>query len=343
MPFRPRPSRWLVGCGALFAFAAAPAHAQSSAVGAPVSLPCIQVPQIGLTAGDRVLDNGIAVAVPPRGTRVWEEEVFPTGPEELMLSRTTSGMLQVAGCGSERSGLEGLLTGTGSGSPEAVASRAGGGTGGDRPCSDDAHAFYPWEWTRRFDWRFDAATTPGRLPHRRAQRVLRKATRAITRGRTSCHLPDDIDARQSYRGKTRRRPDFTGGKAPGCRPWDQTDGHSVVDFGRLDAGALARTCTWSLDSAAKTLDGVPIGTALESDTRFGRAVRWTLRPRHRPCGRRFSLGAVATHERGHTFGLAHVAEAEHGALTMSPLLNGACEASETTLGRGDWLGLADLY
>ena len=50
-----------------------------------------------------------------------------------------------------------------------------------------------------------------------------------------------------------------------------------------------------------------------------------------------------THERGHTFGLNHVAETGHGNLTMSPLINGPCQINERTLGRGDVLGLDRKY
>ena len=50
-----------------------------------------------------------------------------------------------------------------------------------------------------------------------------------------------------------------------------------------------------------------------------------------------------THERGHTFGLNHVAESGHGNLTMSTIINGTCQASERTLGRGDVIGLDRKY
>jgi hypothetical protein len=60
------------------------------------------------------------------------------------------------------------------------------------------------------------------------------------------------------------------------------------------------------------------------------------------CSNRFSVESTATHEFGHVFGLAHVAESTHGNLTMSPSM-GPCSAAPETLGKGDVLGLRALY
>jgi hypothetical protein len=55
------------------------------------------------------------------------------------------------------------------------------------------------------------------------------------------------------------------------------------------------------------------------------------------------LEPTTTHEFGHAFGLSHVSERLHGALTMSPMSNGPCATDETSLGLGDILGLEELY
>jgi predicted Zn-dependent protease len=60
------------------------------------------------------------------------------------------------------------------------------------------------------------------------------------------------------------------------------------------------------------------------------------------CSNRYSIEAVATHEFGHAFGLAHVSETYHPSLTMSTVIR-SCQASESTLGLGDVRGLNALY
>ena len=60
------------------------------------------------------------------------------------------------------------------------------------------------------------------------------------------------------------------------------------------------------------------------------------------CRSKYSVEAAATHEFGHAFGLGHVSESLHPALTMSPVI-AACQSSETTLGLGDVRGLEAKY
>ncbi|WNG57848.1 hypothetical protein F0U59_26140 [Archangium gephyra] len=58
------------------------------------------------------------------------------------------------------------------------------------------------------------------------------------------------------------------------------------------------------------------------------------------CSNRFGLEAVMTHERGHTFGLGHVAAGSP--LTMRPGI-APCDGSAATLGLGDVRGLRQRY
>ena len=55
------------------------------------------------------------------------------------------------------------------------------------------------------------------------------------------------------------------------------------------------------------------------------------------------MESLVIHEVGHAYGLGHVSENRHGRLTMSGYIDGLCENQETTLGKGDMLGLESLH
>jgi hypothetical protein len=104
-----------------------------------------------------------------------------------------------------------------------------------------------------------------------------------------------------------------------------------VDFGSIPSTMLALTCWWASG-----------GSTLEGDTRYNKGnFLWVVNIGS-ACRNKFSVEAVGTHEFGHVFGLGHVDEGTHGALTMSPTIY-ACQNSESTLGKGDVLGLQSKY
>jgi hypothetical protein len=118
---------------------------------------------------------------------------------------------------------------------------------------------------------------------------------------------------------------------------DEPDGINVVGFAELaddrdpDEDTLAFVCR---------LPGWKSVT--EVDMVINSAIPWALSVDE--CdGFAELLEPTTTHEFGHVFGLDHVSERLHGALTMSPMSNGACAADETSLGLGDILGLEELY
>lgn len=193
-------------------------------------------------------------------------------------------------------------------------------------CSDGAFVLNGHRWSHRFDWRFQGSSRPGGLSSSSVANALRRAAYNIVNGRNSCGMPDLISATHWYRGTTSRAPNISSGGSCLGR-----DGVNVVGFGTLPSGYLGMTCWWTW-----------AGRVVESDIKLNKAAyRWYV---NRPsgCRSKWSIEAAATHEFGHVFGLGHVSESQHGALTMSPVIM-ACQNAEVTLGFGDVLGLRYQY
>lgn len=145
-----------------------------------------------------------------------------------------------------------------------------------------------------------------------------------------------VSATQSYLGTTTRSPDMdqvdcTARDGVSVTAWGDLD--TVVNGVRNEAGPLARTCTFYNQVTDE---------ALESDAKINDQEYYWYITKPADCASMFaySLEATMTHERGHTFGLKHVSEGEHGYLTMSKRSQGPCQNSEATLGL--WLASEPL-
>lgn len=193
------------------------------------------------------------------------------------------------------------------------------------PCQDKGHNAGSERWTGTFEWSFSVGTTPDGLDKVAARRAITRGIGNITGAHNDCGRADHVSATAAYLGTTARRANVT--SDPACGPRDR---HNVVDFGRLPSGIPAATCWWIINDHI-----------VEADIRFNKHAPWTIGLAG--CVSRLMLEAVATHEAGHAFGLRHVSEANHPHLTMSPVLDGICENSESTLGLGDMLGLEAKY
>lgn len=198
-----------------------------------------------------------------------------------------------------------------------AAARPAGGSAD--PCADPAFRLIGGKWQETYRWWFNAASTPDRLNPTAVRDVFQKSFSNITEVNNDCGLPDNVSATHSFMGRTQR--------APRC---SRMDGMNVVGFKRLRQGVLGVTCFWTFGNRI-----------VEADMAINSRVPWTLSLAG--CVRKVMLEATVTHEAGHVFGLDHVREGRHGQLTMSPLLNGACQNSEATLGLGDVKGLEALY
>jgi hypothetical protein len=265
--------------------------------------------------GRRIVDGAVKSVVPPPGKGVFAEVLTTTGAQELGVVRSADGTLKLDHVGDDSE--------AGVAKPRAV--REPG------ECTDTGYKDKSWWVPSGLHYRFNVSTTPRELRRVQAVRALRRAGANVVNTRNSCHLGDQVPAGLVYDGNTSGVANIEDGSCV------KSDGESVVSFGDLPK-ALALTCTYYKLNASGYDE---VGT---SDVKINRAdFKWTTRPGARSCKRGWDLQSVLTHERGHTFGLGHVSEQYHGRMTMSPVINGPCQKSERTLGKGDVLGLEGKY
>ena len=204
----------------------------------------------------------------------------------------------------------------------------------------------PWRIEGQFSWWFKRSSTPSELTADAAELDMRQGTNNLTNMRNTCGYGDTLAGSSAYQGNT-----TNGAHIANAYEGDTclgADLQSVVAFGILEndpAGnsRLAVACNYFGDN----------GINYDGDVKFNSSsVNWTTAGYDYCINNtpgRYNVEAVMTHERGHTFGVAHIAgyaetdiagqERDHGKLTMSPASEGPCQASEATLGKGDILAL----
>ncbi len=170
-------------------------------------------------------------------------------------------------------------------------------------CQDDAYTLTGDHWDAPLEWYFNASSTPDYLDQADVLAVIERSFDNITGARNDCGLPDLVTAEAVYMGTTDNVP---------CGRF--SDGQNVVGFKRLSGDELAITCPF----------GDRFGPATEVDIAIDTRTEWLLSP---PCEFEYLLEPVVTHEIGHAFGLDHVSQRRHAALTMSPR-GDPCDDSE---------------
>lgn len=200
---------------------------------------------------------------------------------------------------------------------------------GTPACSDGSFRLAGHHWATPLAWHFRAGSTPSANSAANVEDALIHAANAVTNSRNDCGLADQVSAQNSYAGRTTRAPNVSAGAA--SVTCGNSDDVNVVGFGALPSPYLAVTCTWSTGN-----------TAVESDIVINKSVHWFALSVPAGCSNRFGIQDVMTHEFGHAFGLAHVSEANHPTLTMSPRAR-ACTNADFSLGLGDVRGLRALY
>lgn len=302
----------------------ATAGAQQPVGSSPVERP-------DLHPGDVVRVGAVGAHVPARGRFVAGEALNTDGAQEVIVSTDSAGRVFVD---------------ADDGDPALYDPDPKLAAGSPGPCSDGAYARAtldfgtlgkkPYKWTSEYDWYFHSSTTPTNITAANALDDIIAGTVNMKDDHNDCGLADGSHATSAYQGSTGLATQInTDGTCAA------NDGNNVAGFGVLNpTNTLAITCTWGKLGLNPLGDAV----AIESDVRFDKDNHsWFTGAVPSTCSNRWSLAGVATHERGHTFGLGHVAENGHGNLTMSPLINGACQKSEATLGLGDVRGMNAIY
>jgi hypothetical protein len=283
--------------------------------------PCVQQGSEIVVVGLEGSGGSLAADVPAPGHAVHAHVSSARGAAELHIATRPSGEIVVS------AGEEVLPP---------------GGSGGGPPgCEDNDFTLSTEEgpgeeqirWYGQMNWRFKASSRPTYLTAEQVESGLREATTNITHGNNNCGIGDAISATSDYKGTTTNSVNAENG-TNSCN--ENGDGISVVAFGGLAGNAIGLECTWSIEHAGRD-------EIVESDVRLEAAAPWTVSPGAPNCAGSYSIEAVMTHERGHSFGLGHVSEEAHANLTMSTRINGTCNNSEASLGLGDMNGLEALY
>jgi hypothetical protein len=262
-------------------------------------------------AGREIEDGEVGSVVPAPGESVHAEVLTTTGAEELEVGRREDGTIELGSVGED--------------------AEAGGGSfakaGSLGECSDPEYTHGERRLSSALRYRFNRSTTPSELRPGDAVDAIRRGGTRVANTKSNCRMGDRVPVGLVYEGKTGQ-----GANIDGLSCGD-SDGNSVVAFGDLPGGVLAVTCNWGR-----------YDNTVASDIKINKqGVRWTTSPRSGSCQGMWDLEGVMTHERGHTFGMGHVPETGHGNLTMSTNMNGTCQMSERSLGRGDVLGLGKKY
>jgi hypothetical protein len=183
-----------------------------------------------------------------------------------------------------------------------------------------------------FPWYFNRSSTPTGLTADDAQNAFIAATNNVVVSRNNCGLADQVNVTAQFMGDTNHPADISTNGA--C---NSPDGMSVIDFGLIPAPG--ENCSWFVPQTTGR------DSLSESDVRMQSSTNWTVTPGKPGCNNKFDLQGLATHERGHTFGLGHPDDGTFadGNLTMSTYGLGECSKSYRTLGLGDVLGLRQLY
>lgn len=202
-------------------------------------------------------------------------------------------------------------------------------------CSDNFYRHIHGGEHDQHQWKINPTSFPDYINQSAAIERIREGGAHMAQGDTDCSGQLNADLSIRYMGTTGFRAEYDANAAEGNR-CHADDGQNTVDFGNL-VGASATTCTRIVEFSELS----------ESDLRFNNDPSeekfFTDNTRPNSCNGRDDLEGIATHERGHTFGLGDIDSWDHPKMTMRSSTLPGCSLELRSLGRGDILGLNDLY
>jgi len=305
--------------------------------------------------GVAVTDGLAGAVVPDPGTVVESYVMRVDGPEESFAIQTApDGTVTLLGVGDDPIAPDPSATNapaSDSGSPAQPVTAAvdpsvdpdvidpdAGNIQGDE-CTD---GFYRLENTGgehdTHKWYMHASTIPGYFGVDNATVIarIREGGAHITHGTTDCSsvsLQPNLSI--SYQGTTTKTLQMS---TDGTTCNAHGDAQNTVGFGSMPSTSAAETCNW------KTL--FPPAELTESDLRINsnqdEAKFFGTDSKPGTCSNLYDLEGIATHERGHTFGIDDLDAANHPNLTMRGVAP-RCSLELRSLGKGDILGLNDMY
>ncbi len=287
-----------------------------------------------LRPGDVFQDFHVAAGVPRPGSWVFASMLHAEeGDQTVAIKTDLDGSVTVYNEGDDRQ-FESETEAPSIPSLSSLSRRSHLSSGNE--CSDTAPSLEGWSWSENFAWWFKANSVPSGMNVDNARQAVRDATSSITQARNLCDIADTISATHAYQGDTTTPVDMD--------TTDQCDANgddkSVMSFGNLDGVYYAGTCVWGNDVF------FPSGAvADESDMKINSFDHdWVSVPGP-SCTTDNSVRSVTTHERGHTFGIAHVSSTSHPRLTMRGAFGTSLQCNDEFywIGLGDYDNLEALY